>query len=186
MCGVAEELASRAASARWKWKAERARTAITAAFESRDQHLAGEWCGFEESTGLGERVERLGPSPGRIIQRWPAKRQFVAALQACGSAAFPSVDVHVVVMDAPDAGWIRVRADLVAGDLARAVGEWMTDGFIAFDPEVDSLLSVDVEEKGGVSFIETTLIGAGFGELRAWLGKRGPSPLVVVEQGRRP
>jgi hypothetical protein len=180
MEAVVGEIENRASLARWKWKAEKARIAVSASFESRNRELVGEWCEFDESTRLSEGTERLGPSPDRIIQRWPTKLQFIAAVEACGPALRKLDHVYVLIMDSPDAGWIRVRGALVSSELARAASEWLTDGFIAFYPDRESLLSVDVEERGGVSYIETTLIGDGFGELRDCFNERGPSPLRIV------
>lgn len=178
---MAGEIANRAAAARWKWKTEKARAALIAEFASRGQRLAGEWCDLDESTRLGDGAERLGPAADRIGQRWSTKRQLVEALEAGESALRRLGVVYVLVMDAPDAGWSKIRGEVVSADLARAAGEWLTDGFIAFLPDAASLLSVDVEEKGGVSFIETTLIGDGFGELRARFVERGPMPQEVLD-----
>lgn len=176
------ELANRAVVARWRWKANKARATVTAKFESRGRHLIGEWCDLDESTRLDDGAERLGPTPSRIIQRWPTKQQVVEALEASASSLRQLGDVHVLIMDAPDAKWIRVRGDVVSTDLGPAAGEWMTDGFIVFAPDVASLLSVDIEEEGGVSFIETTLIGEGLGELRSYFAERGPVPQEVVNR----
>jgi hypothetical protein len=183
---VAAEIASRAALARWKWKAERARAAIAAEFGSRNQQLIGEWCDFDESMSLSESAERLGSSQGRIIQRWPTKPQLIDALEACGPALRKLGHVYVLIMDLPDAAWIRVSGELLSSELARAAGEWLTDGFIAFDSRKESLLSVDVEERDGESYIETTVIGDGFGELCGCFSERGPSPLRIAGPSESP
>ncbi|MGW3994811.1 hypothetical protein ACWEF6_15115 [Amycolatopsis sp. NPDC004772] len=177
---MAGESAERAAAARRKWKTEKARAALGAEFASRGRHLIGEWCDFDESTRLSEGAERLGPAPDRMIQRWPTKQRLVEALEAGESSLRRLGDVYVLVLDVPDAEWIRIRGEAVSADLAHAAGEWLTDGFIVFLPWVASLLSVDVEEQGGVSFIETTLIGEGFGELRAYFAEIGPESQEIV------
>lgn len=178
------EIASRAAAARWKWKAANARAALSAEFASRGRQLAGEWCDLDESTRLGDGAERLGPASDRIIQRWSTKRQLVEALEAGESALRRLGGVYVLVMDAPDAGWVKVRGEAVSADLAHAAADWLTDGFIVFLPDAASLLSVDVEGNGDVSFIETTLIGDGLGELRACFIERGPAPQKIMNRSR--
>jgi hypothetical protein len=179
------ELSGRASLARSNWKGERARAVVSTVFESHDQRLVGEWCDFEQSVRLTEGAERLGSSPARVIQRWPAGHQLTEILSACAGALGTLNEINVLIMDQPDAGWVRVRADLLSFELARAAAEWMTDGFIAFDPVTESLLSADVEQGSGSTFVETTVIGDGFGGLRQCLREGGPAPLSIVDPVRR-
>jgi hypothetical protein len=145
----------------------------------------GDWCDLDESTQLMESCKRLGLSPSRVIQRWSTKEQFVEVTQSCGAAVLPAPDLCALVMDLPDAAWIRLSTDVLLADLVPAAGEWMRDGFIAFDSASDSLLSVDVEEKHGLSVIETTIIGIGFDGLRDCYAEHGPSPLPILDQPQR-
>jgi hypothetical protein len=126
--------------------------------------------------------KRLGPSPERFIQRWNSKSQFVSVTQSCGVEMSLCRNLHVIVMDVPDAEWIYLTSEIVLADIVPAAGEWMTDGFIMLDRESSSLLSVDVEEKSGRSVIETTVIGEGFRALRGCYERGGPSPLPIVTQ----
>lgn len=164
------EISDRGAAARWRWRAERARADVFAAFTGHGHVFAGEWCDREESERLSRVAERLGPSPARVIQRWPDRRRLAGILGTAGPA-----EVRLLILDFPDAGWARVPAGVVTPGFARAV-EWMTDGFVVFDPEREALLSVDVEAR----FVETTVIGDGFGFLRA-----GPAPLPIVTAQKR-
>jgi hypothetical protein len=179
---VAGDIENRASLARWKWKAEKARAAVSANFSNHGQKLVGEWCGYDESTTFSNGTERLGSAAGRIIQRWPTKRQFIEATKVCGQTCGDLGYVYVLVMDVPDAAWMRVRGELLCTELAPAAAEWLTDGFIAFDPDKESLLSVDVEERGGASYIETTIIGEAFRELRDCFNEHGPAPLTIVDR----
>jgi hypothetical protein len=173
------EVSDRASLARWNWKARNARATLSAMFTSHGYQLVGEWCDFEQSTRLSESAARLGPSPTRTIQRWDAKQSFIAAADSCIGALDSFERLYVHIMDAPDAGWIHVPSDHVLSKLARAASEWLTDGFIAFDPESESLLSVDVEEMSGTQFIESTVIGNKLTTLRDYFKERGPQPLEI-------
>jgi hypothetical protein len=135
---------------------------------------------------LNEAAQRLGPSPDRIIHRWSTKHQFVEAVQICSPAFLRLNYLYVQITDLPDAAWIRVRSDILPSELSRAAGEWLTDGFIAFHLPTESLLSVDVEERGGISYIETTIIGEGFVGIRDCFNEYGPSPLSIADSSRDP
>ena len=132
-------MSSRAEQLRWKRRAENARSSLVDAFAAHGRSLVGDWCDLEESNLLTESCKRLGPSPSRVIQRWPTKEQFVAVTRSCGSAGFPAPSPCALVMDVPDAPWIRLSTEVLLAELVPAAGEWMSDGFIVFDPEADSL-----------------------------------------------
>lgn len=87
-------------------------------------------------------------------------------------------------MDEPDAGWIQVTSEVFLSRLVPAAGSWMTDGLIMFNVESNSLLSVDVEQRGDRSVIETTIIGDGLSALRTCFYHQGPAPLPVIAQKR--
>lgn len=173
-------MANRLELLQWKRRAESARSSLVETFTEHGRSLEGIWCDFDESTRLTASCERLGPSPSRVIQRWPTKEQFVDVTLSCGSRALPTPSVCALVMDVPDAAWIRVSTDVLLNDFVPAAGQWMSDGFVVFDSGSDSLLSVDVEEKHGISFIETTIVGTGFDRLRDCYEQRGPSPLPIL------
>jgi len=84
-----------------------------------------------------------------------------------------------MVMDQPESAWIEVSAEDLLSEVVPSAGEWLTDGFIMFDPVTSSLVSVDVEEGAGVTFIESTIIGRGFGALRQCFEQFGPEPLQI-------
>jgi hypothetical protein len=50
-----------------------------------------------------------------------------------------------------------------------------------FNPASSSLVSVDVEERNGISVIESTLIGDAFGHLRDCFERFGPVPLPIID-----
>lgn len=173
-------MSHRAELLRWKRRADISRSALAGSFREHGQSLVGTWCDFDESTRLTESCTRLGLSPGRVIQRWPTKRQFVEVTMSCGSSGLPGPGLCVSVMDSVDSAWIQVSTDVLLTDLVPAAGEWMRDGFIVFDTESDSLLSVDVEDEGGLSVIETTIIGSGFDIIRDCYALRGPLPSQIL------
>ncbi len=174
------DVSERAELARWRWKAQRARQLLVKTFVDHHHDLRGDWCDFEESSQLTADCRGIGTSAGRVIQLWPTKKQFVDAVGTCDLAGMQRDAILVLLMDAPDAGWIRMSLDHVLADLVPMAGEWMTDGFIMFDPASSSLISIDVEDRRGVSVIETTLIGDGFSHLRSCLERFGPAPLPVT------
>lgn len=178
-------MSNRAELLRWRRRAEGARSALVNAFAEHGRSLTGDWCDLDESTQLTESCRRLGPFPSRVIQRWPTKAQFVEVTRSCGAAVLPTTDLCALVMDSPDAAWICLSTDVLLADLVPAAGEWMRDGFIVFDSLSDSLLSVDVEERNGLSVIETTIIGSGFDALRDCYKEYGPSPLPILGQPQR-
>jgi hypothetical protein len=178
------DISSRASVARWKWKAAKARAEIAAVFETHGHRVVGEWCDFDDSARLTEQAERLGASPARVIQRWEARDDFGDAFTECASLEQPESSVDVIITDAPDAAWIRMPFALVVSELVPAAVDWLTDGFIVVDPGADSLISVDVEERRGVSFIEVTFIGDGFGQLQERLIERGPRVLPIADHER--
>jgi hypothetical protein len=182
MEGPADDMSDRAERWRWKRRAESARSALAAAFAEHGRGLAGDWCDLDESHQLTERCEALGPSPSRVIQRWPAKERFLEVTRSCWAAVPSDPDLRVLVMDTPDAAWIRLSADAILADLVPAAGDWMSDGFIVFHSPSDSLLSVDVEERNGFSVIETTIIGGGFDALRQCYAECGPPPLPISDR----
>ena len=179
---VVGDVAHRASVARWNWRAKQARALVAANFAAHQQSLHGEWCDLEESGRCSSDVAELGSSPGRIIHRWPKKTMFVGAMKACESTLSHMVSVFVRIMDTPDAGWIRVRGDVVLADLTAAAGEWLTDGFIVFEPVSRSVLSVDVEDRFGQSYLETTIIGVLFDDLVRCFAGHGPMLLPIVNE----
>ncbi|HKS98922.1 MAG TPA: hypothetical protein VJT31_05265 [Rugosimonospora sp.] len=180
------DVSERAELVRWRWRAQRARRLLAETFVDHRHQLSGDWCDFEESARLTADCRSIGQSAGRVIQLWPARRQFADAMGACDLAGMRRSTVFILLMDLPDAGWIRMSVDAVLADLIPAASEWMTDGFIMFDPATASLVSVDVEERRGSPMIETTVIGDGFGRLRECLERVGPPPLRVTGPGGHP
>jgi hypothetical protein len=179
------DISNRSALARWRWKAEKARTALIATFSAHDRQLVGEWCSFDESMRMDDDSRRLGASPARVIQRWATRQRFIEAFRSCEPVPSQLEYIYVLVMDMPDAAWVRVRFDLLSSDLVPAAAAWLTDGFIALDPESESLISVDVEENDGSCFIETTFIGDMFHEIRDCLNDREPLVLEIIDQSRK-
>lgn len=178
-------MSNRAELLRRKRRVDLARSSLADAFAEHGHSLVGDWCDLDESTRLTEACRRLGPSPSRVIQRWPTKEQFVEVTLSCGVSGLPGPDLCASVMDAADSEWIRVTTSVLLTDLVPAAGEWMSDGFIVYDSGSDSLLSVDVEEQNGRSVIETTIIGGGFDALRDCYAEYGPSPLPILGQPQR-
>lgn len=178
-------MSNRAELLRRKRRVDLARASLADAFAAHGHSLVGDWCDLDESTWLTEACKRLGPSPSRVIQRWPTKEQFVEVTLSCGASGLPGPDLCASVMDAADSEWIRVTTSVLLTNLVPAAGEWMRDGFIVYDSRSDSLLSVDVEEQNGRSVIETTIIGGGFDVLRDCYAEYGPSPLPILGQPQR-
>jgi hypothetical protein len=172
------EIASKAAAARWLWKARRARQTLSLLLSEHGQSLDGEWCNFDESAFLTEHCRELGISRERMIQAWPSKQDFVQAAHSCASGSVDLDEAYCLIMDFSDAGWVKVQPAAVFGDLIRAAGAWLTDGFLLYFPS-SSLLSVDIEDRNDRSIIESTLIGEDLAFLRSCLQRLGPSPQQI-------
>jgi len=175
------DISERAAVARRKWKSDKARVTLLSAFATHNQQLSGEWCDLEETAELSQGAARLGGSSSRLIQRWPEERSFIETASSCMAIVTGVEHIYVLVMDISSAPWVRVEFDLIASELLPAV-EWLSDGFIAFDPILDSLISVDVEGDGGARVVETTIIGDGFSSIRSCFEELGPPALHIVER----
>jgi hypothetical protein len=140
-----------------------------------------EWCDYDDSQNLTEQCRRLGADEGRLIQKWKGELSLVAALNGQDLAIGES-ECFVCLMDHAEAGWARLSLATSLVALVRLAEVEMTDGFLIFIRDPESVLSVDVESDSRDRWLETTLIGEGLSGLKGVL-LAGPRPERVV---RRP
>lgn len=161
--------------ARWRLRTKRARAEVEQRFRSAGADLEVDWCDYAASSDAESRARALGPSPDRVIQRWPGARDFLDALPPLGEGLLASGELLVVFLDVPDAEWGRTDATVARTVILPALADWMTDGVILMSPRSEALVSLDVDESG----FESTIIGEELRPLAEHLERVGPGRLPI-------
>ena len=177
----AEDVAVRARRARWVLGARRARELVGQ--EAARFGGLGElnWCDYEESSRLTAEVRVVARDDGRVIQKW---RGGVGPADLLDAERIPAAAAgHLLLMDHAAAGWARVSLRSSLPSLVRWAQQSMTDGFTVFLADGASSAGFDVETGSpGERWIETTLIGDGFGWLREMFGDGPPKETVAASR----